>query len=68
MFPLNKAEESAHVWPPEVVVGSQPSEQAPSEQPLEVILADVLKGQSHENLLFSQLKIALLLNKGRAYG
>jgi hypothetical protein len=51
VFPLNKAEEGAHVRPPEVVVGSQPGEEAPSEQTLEVILADVLKGQSHESLV-----------------
>jgi hypothetical protein len=42
VFLLYELEEGAHVRPPEVVVGPQPGEQAPAEQPLEVVLTYVL--------------------------
>jgi hypothetical protein len=43
VFLLNKLEECPHVGPPEVVMSPETSEEAPSEQPLEVVLANVLK-------------------------
>ena len=43
MFPLDELEEGDHVGAAEVVGRLQAREEAPPRQPLEVVLADVLK-------------------------
>ena len=46
VFPLDEAEECRHVRPAKVVAGPQPGEQTPLGQPLEVVLADVLREET----------------------
>ena len=46
VFPLDEAEECRHVRPAEVVAGPQPGEQTPLGQPLEVVLAYVLREET----------------------
>ena len=50
VFPLDEFEEGNHVGTAEVVGRLQAREEAPPRQPLEVVLADVLKSELHPEL------------------